>query len=36
MLYTWEDCLGKRQLLWSCGEKKEVKNNLAEVSFSLE
>ena len=30
-LYTWEDSLGKREMLWTCGEKKDVKNDLSQV-----
>ena len=30
-LYTWEDAIGKRELVWSCGEKKEMKNDLTQV-----
>ncbi|XP_052264161.1 intermembrane lipid transfer protein VPS13A-like [Dreissena polymorpha] len=29
-LYTWEDAIGKRELVWSCGEKKEMKNDLTQ------
>ncbi|XP_053387649.1 intermembrane lipid transfer protein VPS13A-like isoform X4 [Mercenaria mercenaria] len=29
-LYTWEDSLGKREMVWSCGEKKDVKNDLSQ------
>lgn len=29
-LYTWEDSLGKRELIWSCGEKKDQKNDLTQ------
>ncbi|KAL4216396.1 Vacuolar protein [Mactra antiquata] len=29
-LYTWEDSLGKKELTWSCGEKKDVKNDLTQ------
>lgn len=32
-LYTWEDCLGKRELLWTCGDKKGVKNDLSQVQI---
>ncbi|WAR29642.1 VP13A-like protein [Mya arenaria] len=28
--YTWEDAIGKRELVWSCGEKKDVKNDLSQ------
>lgn len=30
-LYTWENSLEKRELHWSCGGKKDVKNDLSQV-----
>ncbi|XP_064596162.1 intermembrane lipid transfer protein VPS13C-like isoform X2 [Liolophura sinensis] len=30
VLYTWEDALGKRELVWSCGEKKDERNDLTK------
>jgi hypothetical protein len=33
-LYTWEDSIGKREILWTCGEKKDVKNDLSQVCFT--
>lgn len=30
MLYTWEDPVGSRELLWICGTNKEVKNDLTQ------
>ncbi|XP_060560724.1 intermembrane lipid transfer protein Vps13-like isoform X2 [Ruditapes philippinarum] len=29
-LYTWEDSIGKREIHWTCGEKKDVKNDLSQ------
>ncbi|KAH3865967.1 hypothetical protein DPMN_029015, partial [Dreissena polymorpha] len=29
-LYTWEDAIGERKLVWSCGEKREMKNDLTQ------
>lgn len=31
-MYTWEDALGKRELVWSCGEKKDERNDLTKVT----
>jgi len=31
MLYTWENAVGKREVIWTCGEKKEQKNDLQQV-----
>jgi len=33
LLYTWEDSLGKREMLWTCGDKKGVKNDLSQVVY---
>ncbi|XP_052084958.1 intermembrane lipid transfer protein VPS13A-like isoform X11 [Mytilus californianus] len=30
MLYTWETATGKREVIWSCGEKKDTKNDLQQ------
>lgn len=30
MFYTWEDPAGNRELLWTCGTNKEVKNDLTQ------
>ncbi|CAG2221758.1 VPS13A_C [Mytilus edulis] len=30
MLYTWEMATGKREVIWSCGEKKDTKNDLQQ------
>lgn len=30
ILYTWDNALGKRELVWSCGKKKDVKNDLSQ------
>ena len=30
MLYTWENAVGKREVIWTCGEKKEQKNDLQQ------
>jgi hypothetical protein len=35
-LYTWEDSIGKREIHWTCGEKKDVKNDLSQVCFTLD
>ena len=32
-LYTWQDPNQKRELLWSCGEKKNEKNELLKVGI---
>ncbi|ESO95114.1 hypothetical protein LOTGIDRAFT_160876 [Lottia gigantea] len=29
-LYTWEDALGKLELIWSCGKEKDMKNELTQ------
>ncbi|XP_067654011.1 intermembrane lipid transfer protein VPS13A-like isoform X3 [Haliotis asinina] len=29
-LYTWENALGKRELVYTCGNKKDVKNDLSQ------
>ncbi|KAL3884630.1 hypothetical protein ACJMK2_024757 [Sinanodonta woodiana] len=29
-LYAWEDSLGKRELIWTCGEMKDQKNDLSQ------
>ena len=31
ILYTWQDAIGKRELLWSSGEQKEHKDDLVKV-----
>ena len=31
MLYSWENSLEKRELIWACGGKKDVKNDLSQV-----
>lgn len=30
-LYTWENSLGKREMVYTCGNKKDVKNDLSQV-----
>lgn len=35
VLYTWDLPMGVREIVWSCGNKRNVKNNLSEVSFYL-
>ena len=34
MLYSWENTLEKRDLVWTCGGKKDVKNDLSQVKPS--
>lgn len=31
VLYTWPNALGKREIIWSCGDKKDQKNDLIKV-----
>ena len=31
VLYTWQDPLGKRELIWQAGEKKNQKDDLVKV-----
>ena len=31
VLYTWDNALGKRELVWTCGKKKDVKTDLTQV-----
>lgn len=30
LMYAWDDALGKRELVWTCGKKKEVKTELMQ------
>ncbi|KAK7096181.1 hypothetical protein V1264_005509 [Littorina saxatilis] len=30
VLYTWDNALGKRELVWTCGKKKDMKNDLLQ------
>ena len=32
-LYTWEDVIGKRELIWSCGQHMDQKNTLTQVNI---
>ena len=34
VLYTWQDPSMKRELIWSCGEAKEVKDGLIKVTLT--
>ncbi|XP_033726256.1 vacuolar protein sorting-associated protein 13A-like isoform X3 [Pecten maximus] len=33
MMYTWENTTDKREIVWTCGEKKDVKNTLVEDGY---
>ena len=33
LLYSWENSLEKRELIWTCGGKKDVKNDLSQVTI---
>ncbi|XP_021375808.1 vacuolar protein sorting-associated protein 13A-like isoform X2 [Mizuhopecten yessoensis] len=33
MMYTWENLTDKREIVWTCGDKKEVKNTLVEDGY---
>ena len=35
MLYSWENSLEKRELIWACGGKKDVKNDLSQVILAM-
>ena len=30
VLYAWDNALGKREILWSCGKKRDMKTNLSD------
>jgi len=32
VLYTWQDPTGPRELIWSCGEAKNYKDTLDQVT----
>ena len=34
LLYTWSSAMGVRELVWSCGAKSNVSNNLLQVRVS--
>ena len=36
VLYTWDNALGKRELIWSCGKKKDMKSDLMQVSTRVD
>lgn len=33
MMYTWENTTDKREIVWTCGDKKDVKNTLVEDGY---
>ncbi|XP_060080495.1 intermembrane lipid transfer protein VPS13A-like [Ylistrum balloti] len=33
MMYTWENSTDKREIVWNCGDKKDVKNTLVEDGY---
>ena len=35
VLYTWDNALGKRELVWTCGKKKDVKTDLTQVGHGI-
>ena len=35
VLYTWDNALGKRELVWTCGKKKDVKTDLTQVGHGV-
>lgn len=35
VLYTWQDPVMKRELVWTCGEKKDNKDELVKVGYEV-
>lgn len=35
VLYTWQDPVMKRELVWMCGEKKDHKDELVKVGYEV-